>query len=898
MNKFIHLYFWLSSIISVTLLTACGGGGDSSSGSAVNNTIAPRTTYTVTATSDENGAISPASTTIEQGTVAEFTITPDSGFEVEQILSSGCVGQLSDNIFVTSAITENCTVTASFAPIKFIVNSLAGENGAISPASTTIEQGTVAEFTLTPDSGFEIDEVVGCNGQLSGNIYTTNEIIENCTVTASFKVIITNNMAASALEVITPAPRIGYPLQLSVTIDAEEVTNDVGVAFVVTDKDRTPVRQLVLGTGVIEQVSAGSGSYILDLNVPSEIEIGGDYFVDVVIDALDAVVETNETDNEASNEITFSPIILPNLFIESMETDRTAIELDEFGKYAEQSQLGVINSDAGGTIEWGVTGTEAPIDVETYTILRLTKTPNTDERYEQYRPAITIAPTDPSNNVGETYDVPLYLWKTEEERYTNAYGVDTTTTDEPCGAFDSQCAGPTLPIEWLPIGPVGEITVISADNVEEVQLNEFDRRSAHLDFYFPGLLANELGTAARGNFITFGQPTIPSPDLSAADIQALRNFLPSGRPSQLSAELCVKIRPVDSSILEDNLEDNESCYGVALLLPSLPPIPEPPPPPPPTNPPLQFNTPSNPLLLQQNYANAWGGKYFGFGLGFYASLEAADRGVLFSASGKVPITVFGRQENFLELTGRLQVLPASDIDIPGQSPGFSLELKSLGLMLLPPVSINSGSFATKVSFSKEKSFQKRIIVGPIPVTVKAGAVANVGAQYSINLNKNMPTSTALDGSTIFDDTPTNTTTPNGLSLITAPFANVEVYASASLDLLLIDVGVKGVITLLEEKFNMVAGASINVYDDDYFDGTSEVVVIPRLRVINELTGAKGVLSGFVTTTTFGWSGFSRYTYTVNLANYTAWKKVDTLLDKSTKISIVRYPNKPPIYFTE
>ena len=260
-----------------------------------------------------------------------------------------------------------------------------------------------------------------------------------------------------------------------------------------------------------------------------------------------------------------------------MEADRSAIELDENGVFEEQAQLGVVNSDAGGTLSWGVKGTEVPIEVETYAVLRLTKTaPSGDIPFSQFRGAITISPTPSGADTSDFHDVPLYVWESVTERYMNAYGVDTTVTCIP--TFSDPCA-PTLPEEWLPVGPIGEMLIPGVNGGEDVPVTEFDRKSAHLDFYFPGKLAKEIGIAARGDFVLFG-PIVPPPDLSPADIQALRSFMPTGLPNDVTAAFCVKIRPTDLNIVEDSTDDNEVCSPVALLLAALPPLPPVPPLPP------------------------------------------------------------------------------------------------------------------------------------------------------------------------------------------------------------------------------------------------------------------------------------------------------------------------------
>ncbi|MEZ5599753.1 MAG: hypothetical protein R3F36_01395 [Candidatus Competibacteraceae bacterium] len=47
--------------------------------------------------------------------------------------------------------------------------------------------GTTHRFIVTPNSGYQIDSVTGCDGSLGGTTYTTGPITANCTVTASFR---------------------------------------------------------------------------------------------------------------------------------------------------------------------------------------------------------------------------------------------------------------------------------------------------------------------------------------------------------------------------------------------------------------------------------------------------------------------------------------------------------------------------------------------------------------------------------------------------------------------------------------------------------------------------------------------------------------------------------------
>ena len=148
-------------------------------------------TYTVTPSAGSDGAISPSSPqTVMQGATTSFTLTPSSGYQIDAV-GGTCNGSLSGSTYTTAAVTQDCTVTATFAELPvttFTVTPSAGTGGSISPSTPqTVEEGATTSFTLTPSSGYQIDAVGGtCNGSLSGSTYTTAAVTQDCTVTATF----------------------------------------------------------------------------------------------------------------------------------------------------------------------------------------------------------------------------------------------------------------------------------------------------------------------------------------------------------------------------------------------------------------------------------------------------------------------------------------------------------------------------------------------------------------------------------------------------------------------------------------------------------------------------------------------------------------------------------------
>ncbi|MCB1920103.1 MAG: DUF4214 domain-containing protein [Candidatus Competibacteraceae bacterium] len=139
--------------------------------------------HTVTATGGLNGSITPPSATVSDGDTTQFIVNPDIGYVANV---TGCNGSLSGNTYTTGAITADCTVNATFSPQTFTVTATAGANGGISPSSRTVAYNNSTSFTVTPNTGYAIDTVTGCNGILSGNIYNTGAITADCAVNATF----------------------------------------------------------------------------------------------------------------------------------------------------------------------------------------------------------------------------------------------------------------------------------------------------------------------------------------------------------------------------------------------------------------------------------------------------------------------------------------------------------------------------------------------------------------------------------------------------------------------------------------------------------------------------------------------------------------------------------------
>ncbi|WP_430457796.1 leucine-rich repeat domain-containing protein [Rheinheimera sp.] len=181
-------------------LSGCGGGGGDSSAP-----VTPEVPqYLVSTQASAGGSLSPASTQVRQGAAATFTVSPATGHEIDSV--SGCAGSLTGNQYTTGAVNAACTVTASFKKQNFLLTAKAGTGGTITPAEQRLAYGDKAEWAVKAQTGYQIDQVAGCNGSLNGDIYSVATVTAVCEVNASFKKLsYTVSAAANAGGTVTPA---------------------------------------------------------------------------------------------------------------------------------------------------------------------------------------------------------------------------------------------------------------------------------------------------------------------------------------------------------------------------------------------------------------------------------------------------------------------------------------------------------------------------------------------------------------------------------------------------------------------------------------------------------------------------------------------------------------------
>jgi len=214
-----------TALFNGVLLRISYAGGDG------NDVVLSVVTHAVAPSAGPNGGITPnLSQLVAHGGTTTFTVTPNVGFTA--LVGGTCGGTLVGTTFTTGVITADCTVAATFVQNVYTVTPGAGPNGTIAPnAPQNVGHGGTTAFTVSPNTGFTASVGGTCGGTLVGTTFTTNPIVANCTVAATFTPLaLTVTPSAGPGGAITP----GTPQTVAFGGTATfTVTPDAGFAEVV-----------------------------------------------------------------------------------------------------------------------------------------------------------------------------------------------------------------------------------------------------------------------------------------------------------------------------------------------------------------------------------------------------------------------------------------------------------------------------------------------------------------------------------------------------------------------------------------------------------------------------------------------------------------------------------------
>ena len=157
-------------------------------------------TYTLNTTAlNGSVAVSPDKPQYNHGETVTLTAEPDTGYHFTHWSGDVPSGHETDNPLILT-MDFNKSITANFDINTYTITASVGPGGTITPSgAVTVTHGSSQTFTITPDAGYYVADVV-VDGSSVGSVesYTFDNVIADHTITIDFT-IFTYTLTTSAL---------------------------------------------------------------------------------------------------------------------------------------------------------------------------------------------------------------------------------------------------------------------------------------------------------------------------------------------------------------------------------------------------------------------------------------------------------------------------------------------------------------------------------------------------------------------------------------------------------------------------------------------------------------------------------------------------------------------------
>ena len=148
--------------------------------------------YPVHISCGSHGTVTADSDSIAYGQSISFTITPDEGYMIEEVLYNGndVTNKVKDGKYSVPNVQGEVYLSVTFKIAEFNISVVCGEGGNVTSSAQFVNYGESVTFTITPDEGREIESVilngVDITNQVIDGQYTVYDIKDHIVLTVTF----------------------------------------------------------------------------------------------------------------------------------------------------------------------------------------------------------------------------------------------------------------------------------------------------------------------------------------------------------------------------------------------------------------------------------------------------------------------------------------------------------------------------------------------------------------------------------------------------------------------------------------------------------------------------------------------------------------------------------------
>lgn len=174
--------------------------------------------YSITVNTASNGTILVSDNKAEEGQEITLLVSPDSGYELNQIVLSPAVNltEKSENVYSFVMPGEDVSIMATFKLVELAnfehkISVTSSQNGSVLASDTAAEEGEEIILLITADSGYEIDKIISnpntIINNVSDDVYSFTMPNSDITIMVTFKEKTTSQEETFGSFVVTSIER-------------------------------------------------------------------------------------------------------------------------------------------------------------------------------------------------------------------------------------------------------------------------------------------------------------------------------------------------------------------------------------------------------------------------------------------------------------------------------------------------------------------------------------------------------------------------------------------------------------------------------------------------------------------------------------------------------------------